>query len=528
MKTIWILTVVLTASLAERGVARTPVFPFETAADLTPTCKIDEMVFGKLKRLGISPAPLCSDAVFVRRVYLDVIGTLPTAQEAKDFIGDKDPKKRGKLIDRLFQRKEFDDYWAMKWGDLLRIKSEYPVNLWPNAVQGYHRWIRTCIKDNVPYDRMVRELLTASGSNFNVPPVNFYRALQNREPKAVAQAVALNFMGVRPESWPDERWSGMAVFFSRIEYKATEQWKEEIVQFAPGNDAAKPSEKTPAEAEAIFPDGTPARLLPDQDPREAFAKWLIAPKNPYFARNMANRVWAWLMGRGIIHEPDDIRPDNPPSNPELLDYLERELINSHYDLKHLYRLILNSKTYQLSAIPATDPPPDDAEFAHYLPRRLDAEVLIDAICQITGTTEKYTSPIPEPFTFIPEDQRSIELADGSIGSAFLETFGRPARDTGLESERNNRPSAAQMLHLLNSSHIRRKIEQSDKLRELLQAKKKPREIADDLYMTILSRSPTDEELKILNDYSQPKRGGRRPLVDLAWALINSAEFLYRH
>jgi hypothetical protein len=243
---------------------------------------------------------------------------------------------------------------------------------------------------------------------------------------------------------------------------------------------------------------------------------------------MANRVWAWLMGRGIIHEPDDIRPDNPPSNPELLDYLERELINSHYDLKHLYRLILNSKTYQLSAIPATDPPPDDAEFAHYLPRRLDAEVLIDAICQITGTTEKYTSPIPEPFTFIPEDQRSIELADGSIGSAFLETFGRPARDTGLESERNNRPSAAQMLHLLNSSHIRRKIEQSDKLRELLQAKKKPREIADDLYMTILSRSPTDEELKILNDYSQPKRGGRRPLVDLAWALINSAEFLYRH
>ena len=183
-----------------------------------------------------------------------------------------------------------------------------------------------------------------------------------------------------------------------------------------------------------------------------------------------NRVWSWLLGRGIIHEPDDIRPDNPPSNPELLAYLERELVAAHYDLKHIFRLILNSNTYQLSSIPETDHPQGDANFSHYLPRRLEAEVLIDAICQITGTTEKYSSPIPEPFTFIPENQRSIELADGSISSSFLEMFGRPARDTGLESERNNRPTAAQQLHLLNSSHIRRKIEQSPKLRELLQSK----------------------------------------------------------
>jgi hypothetical protein len=320
----------------------------------------------------------------------------------------------------------------------------------------------------------------------------------------------------------------MAVFFSRIEYKTTEQWKEEIIQFAPGKDAAKPAGKPQAEAEAFFPDGTPARLLPEQDPREVFANWLITSKNPYFARNIANRVWSWLVGRGIIHEPDDIRSDNPPSNPELLAYLERELVNNRYDLKHIYRLILNSKTYQLSAIPATDPPPSDADFARYLPRRLDAEVLIDAICQITGTAETYSSPIPEPFTFIPENQRSIELADGSIGSPFLETFGRPSRDTGLESERNNRPSAAQQLHLLNSSHIRRKIEQSAKLRELLQAKKKPREIVEDLYLTILSRLPTDEESKILKDYSQQAREGKRPMLDLTWALMNSAEFLYRH
>jgi hypothetical protein len=527
MKTFWILAMILAVSLPERGGAREPVLPFESSASLAPQCKIDELVFGRFRKAGVSPAPLSSDAVFVRRVYLDVIGTLPTAQEVRDFLADQDPKKRSKLIDRLLGRKEFVDYWTMKWCELLRVKSEYPVNLWPNAVQGYHRWIHTSIKENVPYDRFVRELLTASGSNFQVPPVNFYRALQSREPTAVAQAVALNFMGVRPEGLSKERWSGMAVFFSRIEYKTTEEWKEEIVQLAPGKDAAKSSSKTPVEAEAIFPDGTAAKLLADQDPREVFAKWLITPKNPYFTRNIVNRVWSWLLGRGIIHEPDDIRPDNPPSNPELLAYLERELINSHYDLKHIFRLILNSKTYQLSAIPATDTPPKDAEFAHYLTRRLDAEVLIDAICQITGTTEKYTSAIPEPFTFIPENQRSIELADGSINSAFLELFGRPSRDTGLESERNNRPSASQALHMLNSSHIRKKIEQSDKLRELMQAKKKPREIVEEVYLTILSRLPTDDELKILKDYTK-KPEGKRPMLDLTWALLNSTEFLYRH
>ena len=204
-----------------------------------------------------------------------------------------------------------------------------------------------------------------------------------------------------------------------------------------------------------------------------------------------NRVWSWLLGRGIIHEPDDIRPDNPPTNPELLAYLERELVASHYDLKHIYRLILNSKTYQLSSIPESDHPEAAANFAYYPLRRLEAEVLIDAICQITGTTEKYSSPIPEPFTFIPEDQRSIALADGSITSSFLEMFGRPPRDTGLESERNNRPTAAQRLHLLNSSHIQRKIEQSAKLRALVAAKREARATPiDRLYLTILSRYPT--------------------------------------
>jgi hypothetical protein len=188
--------------------------PFESG-DVPPSrSRIDELVFARLGQLGIRPAHRCSDAVFVRRVYLDVIGTLPTAREVRTFLVDRDPNKRAVLIDRLLEREEFADYWAMKWSDLLRVKSEFPINLWPNAVQGYHRWIRTCIRENVPYDRFVREMLTASGSNFRVPPVNFYRAIQSREPQALAQAVALTFMGVRAEGWPPQRWSDMAVFFA--------------------------------------------------------------------------------------------------------------------------------------------------------------------------------------------------------------------------------------------------------------------------------------------------------------------------
>ena len=539
MKTPLISAVFLTAALVCTGAGQTPVRPYESPADLTPQGKIDQLVFARWKQLGIQPANLCSDEVFLRRVYLDVIGTLPTPQEVRQFLSDRNPDKRRALIDRLLEREEFADYWAMKWSDLLRVKAEFPVNLWPNAAQAYHRWIRTSIKQNLPYDRFVREMLTQSGSNFRVPQVNFYRAVQSREPQALAQAVALTFMGARADRWPKERSSGMAAFFSQVSYKYTAEWKEEIVSFiggpsatggpsaGPGNVTADASGGTsPA---AVFPDGTPARLSPDRDPREVFADWLITPQNPWFTRNIANRVWSWLLGRGIIHEPDDIRPDNPPSNPELLAFLEKELIAARYDLKHLYRLILNSKTYQLSSIPRTKHPGAEAQFACYPLRRLEAEVLIDALNQITGTTESYSSAIPEPFTFIPASHRSIALPDGSIGSAFLELFGRPPRDTGLESERTNRLTAAQRLHLLNSSHIRRKIEQGPKLLSLIQSSYQPREVVEGLYLTILSRYPTDEELKTVAAYGQSGAAARREVaLDLAWALINSAEFLYRH
>ncbi len=533
-----VFSVALAGAAAEKTPAGTPQGPGAFA----PQGKIDDLVFGRLKQLGMEPAGRCSDAVFLRRAYLDVIGTLPTAQEARQFLEDKDPNRRTALVDRLLERKEFADYWAMKWSDLLRVKAEFPINLWPNAAQAYHRWIRDSIRENKPYDKFVRELLTESGSNFRVPPVNFYRAVQSREPPAVAQAVALTFMGARAENWPKERLSGMAVFFSQIGYKLTAEWKEEIVYFDPDKVAGSGAAGSGAAGKgaagqeagagpqaAVFPDGTSVRLPPGRDPREVFADWLIDAKNPWFARSIVNRVWYWLLGRGIVHEPDDFRPDNPPSNPELLAYLERELIAARYDLKHVYRLILKSQTYQLSSIPKSDKPEGEANFSHYPLRRLEAEVLIDALCQITGTTEKYSSAIPEPFTFVPEDHRSIALEDGSISSSFLELFGRPPRDTGLESERSNRATAAQRLHLLNSSHIQRKIEQSPKLQRLFQSKRLPREVVNELYLTILSRFPTQEELKIVAAHSQSAGvKGREVLVDLAWALINSSEFLYRH
>lgn len=519
--------VVLAAAQVGAGAERGLVRPFEGSTDLSPQGRIDELVFANLEQLGIEPANVCSDGVFLRRVFLDSIGTLPTAAEARKFLRDRNPDKRAELVDRLLEREEFTDYWTMKWGDLLRVKAEFPINLWPNGVQAYDRWIRTSVRDNKPYDRFVREMLTSSGSNFRVPQVNFYRACESQEPEAFAEAVALVLMGERTDKWSEERLAGMAAFFSKIGFKETAEWKEQIVFF----DSLEKTSDAGAPATAVFPDGTPAELPPGVDPRVVFADWLIRPENPWFQRNIVNRIWYWLLGRGIIHEPDDVRPDNPARHPELLAWLEQELVASEYDLRHIYRLILNSKTYQLSSIPKTDHPEGEAYAAYYPLRRLDAEVLIDAVCQITGTTEEYSSPIPEPFTFIPDNQRSIALADGSTTSSFLEMFGRPARDTGLVSERNNRSTAAQRLHMLNSTHIQRKIAQGQRSRwsNRSRARGRPLEIVTEAYLTILSRYPTEAELETLRGYSQSGEvNGPEVLVDLKWSLINSAEFLYRH
>jgi hypothetical protein len=483
--------------------------------------RIDGLVMTVLRRQGIGPANLCSDEVFIRRVYLDVNGSLPEPRDVRSFLQSRSSHKRAALINKLLKREEFADYWSLKWCDLLRVKAEFPINLWPNAVQAYHRWIHDCLRDNVPYDKFARELLTSSGSNFRVPQVNFYRAIQGKEPSAIAGAVSLTFMGVRPEQWPEAERVGMEAFFSRVAYKGTAEWKEEIVYLDPL--ASGP-------LKAVYPDGVAVEIKPGDDPRVVFADWLITPGNPWFARNIVNRIWAWLMGRGIIHEPDDIRPDNPAVHPRLLAYLEKELVDSGYDLRYIYSLILNSRTYQQSSIPRSSNPKAEAMFACYPVRRLEAEVLVDALCWISGIQESYSSPIPEPFTFIPEENRSIELADGSITSKFLEMFGRPSRDTGLESERNNQPSDAQRLHMLNSSHVQKKIERSKRLNSLTKASKGKRDVLIGMiYLNILSRYPMQAELAAAEKYFKTKgTGSRQAANDLAWALINSKEFLYRH
>ncbi len=494
--------------------------PYELDQHPQPRNRIDELVFQKLRSLGIQPASVCSDAVFIRRAYLDVIGILPTAQEAKAFMEDRSKDKRSQLVDRLLQHENFPDFWAMKWSEVLRVKSEYPINLWPNAVQAYHRWIRSCLKENMPYDKFARELLTASGSNFRAPPSNFYRAMQSRDPKGIATTVALVFMGERVEKWPVEKLSRMEDFFSRVGYKATAEWKEEIVFY----DRGKSLESSTS---TQFPDGTRIVLNREKDPREVFADWLTGAGNPYFTRSICNRVWFWLMGRGIIHEPDDIRPDNPPQNAELLRYLEKELVSSGYDLQHQYRLILNSATYQLSPVPGAAKA--EQNFACCAIRPLEAEVLIDALNSITGSTEHYSSNIPEPFSFIPDTQRAVQVADGSISSPFLEMFGRPARDTGLLTERNLQPSAAQRLHLLNSSHIQKKIEQSRLVQQQATGPKTLNQVATTLYLTVLSRFPTEKELEAIKTHGNSETISRKEAAtDLAWALLNTSEFLYRH
>lgn len=515
------LTIAIALGLVGSVAHGAVVEPFEDPAWTTPANAVDAQIVPFLAKQGVKLRNQCSDCVFVRRVYLDAIGTMPTPQEVEAFLADTSPDKRSKLIDALLERDEFADYWSMKWCDILRVKSEFPINLWPNAVQAYHHWIRDQIQRNRPYDQFARELLTSSGSNFRIPAVNFYRAVQGRDPASLAKAAALTFMGARFEKWPKAKQDAMSAFFSKVAYKSTAEWKEEIVYQKP--DAMNPIKTT-------FPDGAVANIPADADPRAAFAGWLISPNNKWFSRSVVNRIWAWTMGRGIIDEPDDIRQDNPPASPETLACLEKELVNSRYDLKHIYRLVFNSRTYQQSSIAAGDTANPKVAFAHYTIRQLDAEVLIDALCWLGGDGEKYSSPIPEPYTFIPSTNRTIALADASITSSFLTIFGRPSRDTGLMSERNNTPSETQRMYLLNSSDIQKRIEKSPRLQavgNLLRGNRNA--LIRRVYLIILSRYPTKaEETSAKQYFNSGSLQPRQSAADLAWALINSKEFLCRH
>jgi len=423
----------------------------------------------------------------------------------------------------------------LKWGDLLRIKSEFPVRLWPKAVPTYSRWVRDSLAHNKPYDQFARELLTSSGSNFRDGPANFFRAVTNRDPQSLGETAALIFMGARVncahchghplEDWGVDDNLGLAAFFAKVGYKATSEWKEEIVFANPKGVLRNPRTK-----EAVRPKflgGAALDLDKEEDPRLKFAEWLTSPDNPWFARNIVNRVWFWLLGRGIVQEPDDMRPTNPPEDPELLDFLAKELVSHHYGLKHIYRLVLNSKTYQLSSKTNPGNEKDIAHFSHYHTKRLGAEQLSDAISRVTENWERYASQIPEPFSRYPVGYRATQLADGSVGTAFLDLFGRPPRDTCYEEERTSETSMWQAVYMINSEQLDGKLANSPRIKRLLDSGKSDSEVIDEIYLVALSRLPNEQEKQKLTAFLS--KGGQeraQAVRDMVWAVLNTKEFMF--
>jgi hypothetical protein len=490
--------------------------------------KIDELVFAKLGQLGIPPSGVSSDAEFLRRVSLDVIGTLPTPDETRAFLASTDAQKRAKLVDSLLERGEFADFWALKWGDLLRVKPEFPIQLWPKGVATFHRWIRDSMAANKPYDQFVRELVTASGSGYRDGPANYYRATSERNPQGWAEMTATTFLGVRIDcahchnhpfetlTWDDN--FGLAAFF-KVGLKNTGEWGEQIVHYNPGTIVRHVQTGQVVKPKLLG--GDSLELTADEDPRVRLANWMTSPENPWFTKCIANRVWYWLMGRGIIHEPDDLRETNPPENPELLDYLCQELVAHKYDLKHLFRLILNSKTYQLSSKPNQWNRTDEMHFSHYPIKRLGAEQLLDAVSAVCES--------PEKFPGLPAGYRAIQLSHSGVNSFFLDLFGRPPRDISCECERKQEASMPQALYLINTDHLEGKLRGGQRIKRLLAAGKSDAEIVEEFYLAALSRLPTDgEKVKTLEYLSAKKDAREQAFQDVLWALLNTKEFMFSH
>ncbi len=482
---------------------------------------IDTAINTQLDQLGLSPARLCDDASFHRRVSLILTGRLPSWQEAEAFIANPDKEKRAKLIDKLMASEAFIDFQVLKWGDLLRIKAEFPSNIWPNGVQAYARWVREQMRANRPHDEMVYELLTSTGSNFRSPAVNFYRAFQKREPQIIADNVALLFLATPKAP------AAMASFFTQLRYKATREWKEEIVYI--DLDAPLKQKK------ASMPDGTVLTLEAGRDQRRTLARWIVGERgkrvNRAFARAMVNRVWFWIMGQGIVTPVDDINPKNKPVNPQLLNQLEKEFVASHYDVQGLMKKILLSDAFARDSRyegSAEQKARALQHFAYYPTQRLTAEQIVDALGDITGIFDTYTSKVPEPYSYYPSDIRSVQLEDGSVGSPQLELFGRPSRDVSLESDRSNLINTKQVLYLLNSAAVLEKLAESEQLARFAKEAGERPELIRRIYLMMLGREPKGKELKMLTKKLSSQADVHKAAQLLIWALFNSPEFLFNH
>lgn len=484
---------------------------------------IDQLVGKKLQQLRVTPSEICSDEDFLRRVTLDITGLLPTLEEYEAFVSDTADDKRAALVDKLLERKEFSEIWAMKFAQLLMIKSSNRVSY--KSAFLYANWLTDKFARNVPIDQMVRELLTAEGGTFSSPATNFYEV--ERDTMKTSENVAQVFMGIRTQcaqchNHPFDRWTmddyyGFVSFFSQIGRKTAEDYREQIIYDRGSGDTRHPVDGRVMEP--TFLGGGPAGK--GQDRRKLMAEWLTSPENPYFSKSIANRVWAHFFGVGIVDPVDDIRVSNPPSNPELFDRLGEKLVEYDYDFRQLVRDICNSQAYQRSVIANESNQDDTRNYARSMPRRIPAESMLDVINQVTQTQEKFRG--------LPLGARAVQIADGRTSSYFLTTFGRSPRDTVCDCEASTDPSLSQALHLLNGSAVTGKIQQGRVVQNWLSDEEKSvEEVIDAIYLTCLSRKPTDDEKKVLLATVGEAPNEQQGLEDVFWAVLNSREFIFNH
>ncbi len=497
-------------------------------ADL-PAAKnvVDEAVFKQLTTLGIPPSKVCDDATFIRRVTVDIAGRLPTVEESNAFVADKDPAKRAKLIDTLLDSDGYADYFATKWSAILRNKRVMDAYEHGNFL--FRDWIRQSLFDNKPYDQFVREIITASGEASENPPVVWYRAV--KEPNQQMEDTAQLFLGLRIqcarchhhpfEKWSQQDYYGFEAFFSRVRRKPGLEPMEERIYHERG----EPSAENIRSHQQMKPAGLgakPLALSVEQDPRQALVDWMVESKNPFFARALANRYWKHFFGRGIVEPEDDMRATNPASNPELLAALADSFTQSKYDLKQLIRTICNSQVYQLSSEPNQFNAGDRQSFSRYYPRRLTAEVLLDAIDSVTAVDSKFNG--------MPNGTRAVQLPDSGFNSYFLTVFGRPEGASSCECERTGDATLTQSLHLLNSVDVQNKLSAGAGRAAALAADQKHSQAQkiDQLYLEFFSRPPTSDEAQYAQAYIARTKNDRAAYEDIIWALLNTKEFLFNH
>ena len=505
---------------------------------------VDQFTAKKWKELGLVPSELCTDEIFIRRAFLDIAGSLPTPSDVTAFVADNDAGKRDKLIDKLLDTPEYAFFFANKWADILRVKRRQEANRAAGTF-AFHEWIRDQVARDVPYSEFVRGILTANGDERKNPPTVWFKEIE--KPESFVDDVSQVFLGQRLacanchhhpyEKWSQDDYWGLAAFYGRIGRKdirppGGDGNRDNRVQIVFNKGTGAVTNKRTGKAADIKPlDGEPMQIAIEVDPREKLVEWMVDPKNPFFAKAVANRYWAHFFGRGIVDPLDDMRVTNPPSNPELLKALAQNLVDNKYSLKSLIKTICKSRTYQLSSVPNEFNNLDKQAYARYYPKRLQAEVLLDALCQVTDS--------PNRFNGLPTDRnapnRAIMLPDEGFSSYFLDVFGRPQRISACECERVNEANLAAVLHLLNSEEVQGKIVRPGGRADALAKpddKRSDAEKLDELFLWAFARKPTSEDKRTALDHIEKltaksgPAGKRTAYENILWAIINTKEFVF--